>query len=58
MTNKELISYIKKRDKFYQGWDMNDYTHEELLEIKAAIDKLLKDLPEGYMLTSDKDHLK
>ena len=57
MTNIELIRYIKNHDKFYQGWDITFYSHAELLKIKEAIEKKLEGLPEGYMLTSNHDHI-
>ena len=53
MTKDELIGYIKKRDRYYQGWDISDYPHEILLSIKQYIDRVLDGLPKGYSISSN-----
>ena len=53
MTKEELILYIKKRDRYYQGWYIGDYSYGTLLKIKEKIEYELKDLPRGYMLYSN-----
>ena len=53
MTSSELIPYIKKRDRYYQGYDMSDYSHNELVDIKRYIDNEMEGLPDGYSIDSN-----
>ncbi len=53
MTKTELITYIKKNDRYYRNMYLDDYPQEILLALKKIIESHLKGLPKGFMLYSN-----
>ena len=53
MTKQELITYIKKNDRYFRGKKIDNLSYEVLETLSRKIEALKNKLPKGYMVCSN-----